>query len=530
MLKVNIRKTIPILFFIAFFVMGIFIYDDFGISTDEVQERRTTLVNAKYIMNTFGYDGLSDMDENLLDYKDKYYGVFLQLPCVAIEWLTGFEDSPSIYLYRHLYVFGICILGYLSFYLLCMRLTRSNCLSLLGTIMLAFYPRFFANQFYDIKDMIFASMYMVCMWVTVETISKKLHIKWLVIFAILSAIATNVRIIGAIFPILLIGYILLTWIIGKCGIDLEDRYTHPLRSTLIILFVYIGSYIAMMPILWNHPIMGIVNAFRKFSRFDDWNGHVVFMGELVRGSEVPWYYVPIWLLISVPIWYWLLLLVAFATLGIVLVRGIKQKRKISWVCLLRYKYLIWAVVLAVGPWVATVVFHSTLYNAWRHCFFLLPPIVFTIIYSLYLIKNKIGIPLCFRICLTGVIIFGLINQSLWIVKNHPYQMVYLNPIGRVWGSQFDRDYWCLATTDMCRYVLENDSSEKISINAPFNMFERLLNEEEKDRIVIEENPTYWLESYRKIIGDDYVREGYEEIYTIVVDGYKIGSVQKRIDA
>lgn len=394
---------------------------------------------------------------------------------------------------------------------------------------MALYPRFFANQFYDIKDMVFASMYMVSMWATVEAIHSKLKVRWLVVFSVLAAMATNVRIVGIIFPVFFIGYIILTWIINKCGIEIQDKYGHPFRSIFVISIAYLGSYIAMLPMLWKNPISGIFEIFEKFSQYDDWNGYVVFMGQFVRGSEVPWYYVPVWLLVSVPIWYWILLLFVVALFGYAFYKWIKGHKRISWSCLFEYKYLIWMFFLALGPWLATVIFHSTLYNAWRHCFFLLPPIVLMIIYGLALIKKKIGIGKITKEILTGIVIIGLASQSIWMIKNHPYQMVYLNEVGRIWGDQFDRDYWCLATTDMCRYVLENDSSEKISVNAPFNNFERLLNKEEKNRIVVEEDPTYWLESYRKVKGNEYVREGYTEIYYITVDGYKIGSVQKKIE-
>ena len=529
MLKEKLYKKVPFLLLFMFIIMGIFIYDDYGISTDEFQERRTTFVNAKYIMNAVGYDGLRETHENLLEYKDKYYGVFLQLPCVVIEWLNGFEESPSIYLNRHLYVFGICVAGYICFYMLCMRLTKRRSLSLLGTAMLALYPRFFANQFYDIKDMIFTAMYMVSMWITVETISRRFKPVWVMLFSLLTAITTNVRIVGLIFPGLMIGYIVLTWLLSKCKIEIEEKCPYPIKSSVLIFLVYWSSYVVMMPSLWKNPISGIIDVFNKFSQFSDWDGNVVFMGDLVRGSEVPWYYVPIWMLISVPIWYWVLLLLVSILLVSVLYKYLKNKQKVSWELVFKYKYLIWAFVLAFGPWFATVIFQSTLYNAWRHCFFLMPPFVFMIVYGLSFVKHKIEAIKSLKIFVVGIVMLGLVNQSAWMIKNHPYQMVYLNPIGRIWGTQFDRDYWCLATTDMCRWVLENDSSETISINAPFNNFERLLNEEEKDRIVVEDNPTYWLESYRKIIGDDYVLEGYEEIYTIEVDGYKIGSVQKRIE-
>ena len=60
---------------------------------------------------------------------------------------------------------------------------------------------------------------------------------------------------------------------------------------------------------------------------------------------------------------------------------------------------------------------------------------------------------------------GIGNQVRWIVVNHPYQMVYLNAMGKNWGADFDRDYWYLANVSLSRYILDHDDSDQITIKA-----------------------------------------------------------------
>ena len=93
-------------------------------------------------------------------------------------------------------------------------------------------------------------------------------------------------------------------------------------------------------------------------------------------------------------------------------------------------------------------------------------------------------------------------------------MVYLNAIGRIWGADFDRDYWSLSSVELSRYILEHDDSEKISLEASNDVFMRFLPEEERNRIVLEENGTYYIESYRGKVGNEIIKEGYEEYYSI----------------
>ena len=130
----------------------------------------------------------------------------------------------------------------------------------------------------------------------------------------------------------------------------------------------------------------------------------------------------------------------------------------------------------------------------------------------------------------GIIIIsviGLLLQSIWIIKNHPYEMVYLNAIGRIWGADFDRDYWSLSSVELSRYILEHDDSEKISLEASNDVFMRFLPEEERNRIVLEENGTYYIESYRGKVGNEIIKEGYEEYYSITVDGYRIATIFRK---
>ena len=511
--------------FMAYLVLGISIYRDYGISSDEPTERVSTLINTKYILEFLGIDKASELDvPNLEDYEYKYYGTFLQMPTMI--WEIGSDDLKDAFYGRHLYTFGLCLMGYVAFFFLCKILLKSNAPALLGTAMLALYPRFFAEQFYNIKDMVFVSTFIIAMLATVKLIESKFKWNWIFCFAVAAAISTNVRIVGAIFLILILGYLLVDYICGKvCPTNYETQCKNPVLCGTVLVLLFLTVFVLILPITWENPIQGIVNVFAKFSNYDDWDSTIVFMGKVIRKEELPWYYVPVWLLISLPVWYLLLFAVVMTTAICICIKKIKNKDRLILELLSKYKYVIWCISLIVGPWLGIVMMHSTIYNGWRHCYFLLPPLVLLIVIGvdyLFRVKRK------YFMALFPVMIIGVILQITWIVRNHPYEMVYFNSAGKHFAASYDRDYWHLSALQAIRYILENDEEGKVSIKTPGNDYYRyLLTDEERDRIIEEESPKYIIETYRGKLGNDLKMDDYREIYSITVDNFKVATIFKK---
>ena len=76
--------------FLIYFIIGINIYKDYGISFDENINRDNGFVSLKYIFEKIGIN--ADLSKfvvdipNLSDYKDKAYGVVFDLPLAFFEF------------------------------------------------------------------------------------------------------------------------------------------------------------------------------------------------------------------------------------------------------------------------------------------------------------------------------------------------------------------------------------------------------------------------------------------------------------
>ncbi len=261
-----------ILFMACLYLLaGAAVFRDYGVSTDEPNERRTMYINANYVLTLLGKESM-DVPE-LDSYEDKYYGIFLQMPTAVFE--IGSKGWNYIYTWRHLYTFGICVLGYIAFYFLCRKIFASDLTAFLGTAMIALYPRFFAEQFYNIKDMLFVAVYIFAMWGTCKVIESKFDWKWVVIFAFLSALATNVRIVGIIFVPLLTGYAWLVCLAERMNqteqvtasgesVSRELTTKRALIFSVLVFLLYFLFLVMMYPVAWAHPIRTMIEIFAKW--------------------------------------------------------------------------------------------------------------------------------------------------------------------------------------------------------------------------------------------------------------------------
>ena len=123
------------------------------------------------------------------------------------------------------------------------------------------------------------------------------------------------------------------------------------------------------------------------------------------------------------------------------------------------------------PLLAVIFCHSVIYNSWRHLYFIYFPLIYLAVLGLSTLKKiskRLKIILIFLSC-------TFITTIFWMIKNHPYEMVYYNPLVRnEVVKSFERDYWGLSVQPFFEEVLrlEKNNKEKIKIwnNDPLNKF------------------------------------------------------------
>lgn len=544
--KHRIATIIIAVIFACMFIVGILHYQDYGVSVDETIQRQHSLIAYKYIMQQVFHHDVKELAKypNLQDYPYRYYGTFLQLPMVFLEDVNSFfNDMGDVMRTRHLITFLYCFIGYLCFYALGKRVFQNRWIALLGSVMLYLYPRFFATQFFYIKDMLFVASFMAAMWATVLLIEKEGKPLYGLLFCFVAAICANVRFIGMIFPALVIGY----WFIRD--VFIRKVYRQGFKAVLrrvgaytALVLGFLAIYVAIHPACWETPLRSIIAVIKTFSYYDTWQGSTMFMGQWVPWNDVPWYFIPVWLLISLPVWYQLLFFCALILSLLMIVFPRRFSKRIfplqaveatqSWLeTLLQapYRYVLFAIALFFGPLLLVILNKSVLYNDWRQMYFLLVPYVFL---------AQFAVSVLFRLCNrtwvknTAVITIcsALLFQAGWIINHHPYEHQYLNWFATPYRTQFCRDATRTTYYDAIKYLVNHAEEEIIVLNSDNMNFPgvesqiALLTPEERSRFRYESGGMYEISDYQ-FVNLNYVDdEGYEPWYTFYVDDCPILSI------
>jgi len=84
----NNSRVVVGLFFLAFLLVGLHSYRDYGLSWDEGVNRKNGWVSFNYIFKG---------DKSLLTYSERYYGVVFEVPLVILEKAFRWGSLREIY-------------------------------------------------------------------------------------------------------------------------------------------------------------------------------------------------------------------------------------------------------------------------------------------------------------------------------------------------------------------------------------------------------------------------------------------------
>jgi len=518
----NILVLINAIILIIFFIVGVFIFDDYGVTVDEPIERQTSLVNLKFILSELSHkhipESLSTLP-NLGNYQFSDYGVILQFPTVLFEYFTDFRyDISSIFKLRHLWTFLNFFASVIFFNLLLYQRFRNQLISLFGTLFLIISPRIFADAFYNIKDLIFLSWFIIGLFFLYRYIHHPTKQNSLIL-AIVIALAANTRIIG--FILLIAACVCLTFAFLTKEINHKEFYI----NGLILVGLNILLWILFLPSSWENPIIFLIKTLRHFSQ-NYYENYELYLGKFVPSMHLPWHYLPVWIFISTPILYTVLFFVGvFFLIKHFRINGPDQI----------YDYVVLGIFTI--SFLLPICLHSTLYTGWRHFYFLYGPFLYLSIVglsALLAIKNTI-----LKSVVWGISIGSIIFNGAWMIRNHPYQMVYFNVLVRDKAPyNFERDYWGASSSECLRFIASQSDDLRIHVgnyDADLASAKFALNKFDRERIVDDffgyaaYQMKYVVLNYTKIIGNEKKILFYEPIYKIQVDGINIATVLERKD-
>lgn len=502
-------KFLPAAFFAFMLVIGIFLFDDYGISWDEPVQRELGNANWSYVLHG---------DDSLFNLINKYHGPFIEMIESVPEKIFQLQDKQTIFLSRHLLNYIIFWIGPVFLFLLGKEVFRNRWYALLAVMILYLTPRIFAQSFYNSKDIPLLSFFIISNYFLIRFLNRPSYVL-AAVFAIVSGMLFGIRIPGIIIPV----FTILFFVLNLLNRNLSKE---SLKYLFTYLFLFILFAVVFYPVSWSNPVGTLQKAFSIMSHFP-YDDPQFFMGKLVKPQELPWYYIPVWMGITIPILWQLLFFAGLISLLIMIIRNAKEFWKTSWQWLLIGGWCFF-------PWLIVLFLHSPVYDEWRHLFFIYPAFVLIAVAGVrMLLKQLKSIQSKFtRVVLLISYIVLLIIQSFSLLKfmitNHPYENVYFNFLaGKNPQLKFDLDYWGLSYRQGLEYLVRHEKEDTIKVcwhNAGGNYNLIWLSNADRERIreVPFDSSEYFLTNFR-FHPEQYVDSAWHRIR---VDGFTILSIVK----
>ena len=266
---------------------------------------------------------------------------------------------------------------------------------------------------------------------------EDLNYKNLFLFSLITALATNIRIMGLILFFLFLVFLLLNCLEEK---KFFKRSIYKIFFLIIIFSIFIYIF---WPFLWNSPIENFIFTIKSFANFD-WSGQgILYLGKYYKASNLPWHYIPVWIVATTPIILTLFFLIGFYIIGIKFLNkflNLSEKNKL-WVSSVEKKDF-FIFLFFITPIFSVIFLNSTLYGGWRHLYFIYQALfILQALVPCFYFKKKIS---KIKNVIFIFIIFSIFNNFYNLIKFHPYQNIYFNYLFEKNANKlFEVDYWGL---------------------------------------------------------------------------------------
>lgn len=451
-------KNKKILFWLlaAFMLLAMLIISrDAGISGDEEVHYKQSEMVYQYF-STFGEDqsALNTPKTHL-----KYYGQAFDNLVTGLIHLFGIED---IYTFRHL----MCsISGWLTILVTALFAAYFSGYgaAIIVLFLFAVSPGFLGHSQNNLKDIPFALAYISSIFYSFKLVfSEAKPSKQTIILLILS--------IGLSIGIRPGGFLLLFYLglfmVVKIGVDWftnkKPDYQKMKKQLILLAGISLAGYLAGL-IFWPYALQNpLLNPYKSYQVMTHFPTTVrqIFEGKFDWSDFLPWYYLPKYMLITIPI-------VIFSGIAAFLLNTRKNYSPIQKTLLILLAFTI------LFPIAFVILKNSNLYGSWRHFLFVYPGIILISALGIhaFLVRFKQNF---IRIPAILILLLLIIHPVRFMASNHPYYYLYYNQlVGGLKGAygNYETDYYYHSMREgaewLQEYLKNKPDSGKIVVGANF---------------------------------------------------------------
>ena len=445
--------------------------DDYGVGEDAPLLRKTAQVTLDYVLGR---------DDALLAYQDRRYGAVFEVLPLGAERLLGLQDSRAIHLWRHGLTHLLFLAGGLAAAALAGRLYGRRWLGLAALGLFLLHPRLYAHSFFNSKDIPFLSLFMVALWLAQRAFRHGTGGAF-ALCGIGLGLLTNVRLMG-VLPFAAV--LALRACDGLWAADRAARRQALCTGGAFAATAALTLY-ATLPYLWGDPVRRFAEIFSHWAQHDH-RVIMLFRGDNVSSWAPPPAYAPVWFAITAPPFALLLGGVGAWALGR---RGLRAPSALVRNTRLRFEGLLLA--CCVLPALAVIVLGSTLYNGWRHLYFLYAPFCLLATGGLHALTTAARQP---RVRGGALGTYGLAGLGAAatlgaMVALHPDQHLYFNFLEdratpERLRARYDLDYWMVSSRRALEFLLARYPEGPLYIHMRGILNREILPAADRQRIVL----------------------------------------------
>lgn len=301
-----------------------------------------------------------------------------------------------------------------------------------GVIALLFIvltPLLFGHSMYNPKDIPFAAFYMFSLFNIVKLVKAlpDITLKRSAFLVVNISLLINVRVLGLV----MLGYLFLAVFAWWVMQNYQDRFKNiDFKKTGVlaikVLAVGLAAYLAscmFWPYAQTNPLKVPLYVFFGIKDFSPVIFRQVFEGKYISNFEIPWYYIPKGLIITMPL---------HVLLGMLLIIPLYLK-KFTRNSSLNLFLVSFVLFVSLFPVLFAIANGSKAYDNGRHFLFTLPPLIAVCALSwnnLFDLIRKKTVKYGLYIMLAAL----LFQPFRWMVANHPLESLYFQSFD--WRSEW----------------------------------------------------------------------------------------------
>lgn len=411
------------LFLCSYLLFILLTFKDYGIGGDEP----VWFEYGTYLVKHWRHDLPPDVDSSRL-FSEQQASHNYTYP--AIQHILTLRIPEKLHLINML--FGS--LGYWAAYLVLLKAYGKPWWAFLGPVALFLTYRFSGDVPINPKDGPFAVLYLFSLaWIYLSRHEIKDTRSEALVLGSLIGITTTVRALAVTLAPLFILFRIYEYILNKRAeggkVSWKEWVSLEWKNLLLVFFVSQFWILALWPYLGSNYFGNLLNVF-FFSSHYPFDYLMPFMGKQISSLHLPWYYLPVWFGICLP-----LSVLVFFLASPLLCRKASDSMPGRLYFLFGSTFFLHALMYFI--------LRPYIYNSMRHYLFLVPIMCVMAVMALKEFFEG-AFPAALKKTVLSLVVLNILLVTVEFFRLYPYQYTYFNELVgglKGVGHSYETEYW-----------------------------------------------------------------------------------------